>query len=201
MKNIISFIICVCAFLSCENQSEEVAKVESEDIYEFKTIEYMELESKELIEFSKLLLQYENNTNLRQTIPIDLISGMIINSFIFRDDSPNPYSVSNEDSIKVGIPCLSDDNELFLSEAKWLYSENLTEFSPEMYAGDTLYVEPYQELKVECTYIMDRYTVPYVTTFANQTTCREVESRGKWTGTFLREVKPQYNMENSTQRP
>ncbi|GHT39826.1 hypothetical protein FACS189437_04360 [Bacteroidia bacterium] len=196
MRNILSSIICVCIFFSCDNQAEEVTKIESKDIYGFKSIEYIELDkdSKELVEFSKLLLQYENNTSLRQRVPIDLISGFK-NSFIFRNDNLSLYSVIEEDSIKVRIPYYRNDNELFLSETEWLYSENLTEFSPEMYGNDTLYVEPYQKLEVECTYILDKYTVSYLTTLVNQTTSRETEIRGKWTGTFLREIRPQYKFE------
>jgi hypothetical protein len=196
MRNIISSIICICIFFSCDNQLEKVAKIESEDIYGFKAIEYIELDkdSKELVEFSKLLLQYENNTSLRQRVPIDLISGFK-NSFIFRNDNLSLYSVIEEDSIKVRIPYYRNDSELFLSEDEWLYSENLTEFSPEMYGNDTLCVEPYQKLEVECTYIMDRYTVSYKTTLVNKTTDREMEINGRWTGMFLREIKPQYKFE------
>ncbi|MDR0864577.1 MAG: hypothetical protein LBO74_06560 [Candidatus Symbiothrix sp.] len=196
MRNILSSIICVCLFFSCDDQSEEITTVESKDIYGFKAIEYIEVDkdSKELIEFSKLLLRYENGSSLRQRVPIDLLSGLK-NSFIFLNDNLSLYSVIEEDSIKVRIPYYRNDNELFLSEDEWLYSENLTEFSPEMLTCDMLYVEPYQKLEVECTYIMDRYTVSYRTTLVNQTTSREVMIGGKWTGTFLREIKPDYKFE------
>jgi hypothetical protein len=193
MRKIIFFIIGVCLFFSCENQPEEVTEVESKDVYGFKAIEYIEVDkdSKEIVEFSKLLLHYENNTSLRQKVPIDLISGLK-DSFIFRSDTLNLYSLIEEDSIKVRIPYYRNDDELFLSETEWLYSENLTEFPSEMYAGDTLHIEPYQKLEVECTYIIERYTVSYLTTLVNQTTSRELGIRGKWTGTFLRDIKPQY---------
>jgi hypothetical protein len=126
-------------------------------------------------------------------VPVDLIAE-IKNSFRFRNDNNN-YALA-KDSVKVRIPSnISDDNEIGLSPIEWLYCENITEFSPDMQGNDTVYVEPYQKLKVECTYIIDKYTVSYIVTLVHPTTHQEFKITGNLTGTFLREMIPQYQFE------
>lgn len=147
--------------------------------YTFIDLKYNFLDKEEAI-FEKLLkiIEYNNPTNAEQTLPIGDVSS--VKNFMFFQSNDEITDYFFNDSILVNIPEYIDDERIYLTKEKYLFSLDNVNLPIDNLPNDTLTIAANSTVNIHINLVFKEYTVGFELSYWDNISNKPKTVKGKW---------------------
>ena len=189
-KTVLLFTCSSLFFTACQKDSpiEEVDPPVVPEKIEFIDLKYL-LSDKEEKQYELVghTTTFNNQTSVEQLLPLSGFSSFENYMYFLSDD--DIVSGFVRDSILVNIPESLDNEAIYLTKEKYLFSKSNIALPTISMPTDTLTVVPYSTTTVQMSLVLKEYTLGFELTYKSNLLDKEEKAYGKWKMVQLVDVK------------
>ncbi|MGL4852503.1 MAG: hypothetical protein ACRC13_02855 [Tannerellaceae bacterium] len=182
VKKFVLFISMLTLLLiACDknNGEDNIEPPVDTEKYTFIDLKYNFLDKEEAI-FEKLLkiIEYNNPTNAEQTLPIGDVSS--VKNFMFFQSNDEITDYFFNDSILVNIPEYIDNERIYLTKEKYLFSLDNVNLPIDNLPNDTLTIAANSTVNIHINVVFKEYTVGFELSYWDNILNKPKTVNGKW---------------------
>lgn len=179
-KKVLLISMLTLLLVACDKDNTEnniVFPIDTER-YTFIDFKY-NFSDKQEVEFDQLLknIKYNNPTNAEQALPVGDVSSVKNFMFFQSDDEIVDYFFN--DSIEVNIPEYIDNERIYLTKEKYLFSLNNVNLPIDNLPNDTLIIDANSTVNININLVLKEYTVGFELIYRDNIN-KQKTVRGKW---------------------
>lgn len=177
-KYVLFFPILTLLLIACDTDKDIEPSGDVEK-YTFIDLKY-DFSDKEEIEFEQHLktIEYTNNSNVEQTLPIGDMSS--IKNFMFFQSCGEIADHLFCDSILVNIPECIDDERIYLTKDKFLFSRNNVYLPISNLPDETFTINANSIMRININIVYLEYTIGFELSYWDNILDRKKTMTGKW---------------------
>lgn len=174
--SMLTLLLVACDKDNAENNVEPPIDTERYTFIDFK----YNFSDKEEIEFDQLLknIKYNNPTNAEQALPVGDVSS--VKNFMFFQSNDEIADYFFNDSIEVNIPEYIDDERIYLTKEKYLFSLNNVNLPINNLPNDTLTIDANSTVNININLVLKEYTVGFELIYRDNILNKQKTVSGKW---------------------
>lgn len=190
IHKILFFLSIITLISSCSKSNEveedftEIEKVAQYDIVDLH-FDKSNASIDKIIE-RRPTLYYSNNTSVIQKVAVN--SKNIFETSRFKPQDSFNYQLIDSNKF-FAVPSQFIDGKFFYGEKKWKFSDNDIKLQTELNFEDSFEVAARKEMKLDFSFIYDRYKIPFSVILKNIASNDLITVKGEWTGIFLVDTK------------
>lgn len=185
---VLTVLLPACDKSSTENDS--IPPVETEE-YTFIDLKF-DFSDKEEIIFEQLFkaVEYNNLTDVEQMLPIGDVSS--IKNFMFFQTNNEAANYFFENTTLVNVPQYIDDERIYLTEEKYLFSPNNVNLPIDNLPNDDLIIDANSSVNINLNLVLKEYTIGFELSYMDNVLKQKKIISGKWKKIHFIELRKEY---------